>query len=67
LYDSIQTYGAAAVIGSRQLSVFEMRCMYASHNVYMAYKQRKASTDWAKWTQENPELAELLLYVERLE
>lgn len=67
LYDSIQTYGAAAVIGGRQLSVNEIYCMNASHNVFTAYRQRKASPDWTKWTQDNPALAEMLLFVERLE
>ena len=67
LYDNIQTFGAAAVIGNRQLTVFELYCMNASHNIATALRQRKAAPDWAKWTQDNPALAEMLVYVERLE
>jgi hypothetical protein len=34
--------------------------MLAAENTYEAYRARKTSGDYAKWSIENPELAELL-------
>jgi len=44
----------------RPLFLHEIREIVTAENVEAAYKAREASKDWAKWTSEHPELAEIL-------
>ena len=56
---NVNKFGVEAVFG-RPLFLHEIREMIIAENTADAYKARKASGDWAKWSVENPELAELL-------
>jgi len=40
--------------------VHEIKEMIIAENVSDAYYSRKASGNWAKWSEENPALAEIL-------
>jgi len=55
----IDRFGAQAVLG-RPLSAREIRGMVLAENLVNAYKERKASSDWAEWAADNPAMNELL-------
>lgn len=55
----IDRFGAQAVFG-RPLFLHEMKEIIIAENIEAAHKARTQSGDWAKWTSENPVLAELL-------
>ena len=55
----VNKFGAESVYG-RALFLHEIREMVIAENIADAYKARKASGDWAKWSIENKEMAELL-------
>lgn len=57
----IDRFGAQAVYG-RTLGVKEMRRITVAENVARAYEIRQSSSDWVKWSKDNPELAKLLEY-----
>lgn len=46
--------------------VHELYYMNASRNVYHAYTSRKAAENWAKWAEEHPREAELLVDIEKI-
>ena len=55
----IDRFGAQAVMG-RPLYTNELKDITCASMVCNAYKSRERSKDWAKWSGENPELAEVL-------
>ena len=59
MVQNVNRFGVEAVFG-RPLFLHEIREMIIAENTADAYKSRKASGDWAKWSIENPELADLL-------
>ena len=55
----IDRFGAQAVMG-RPLYANELKDITYASMVCNAYISRERSKDWAKWSGENPELAEVL-------
>lgn len=55
----ITKFGAWAVMG-RPLYLHEIKEIIIAENVENAYRSRRASGDWAKWTSENQTMAEIL-------
>lgn len=59
----VNRFGAMAVFG-RAMTPGELERLSMVDNVIRAYQSRKASGDWAKWAEQNPEYARLLAEVE---
>lgn len=55
----IDRFGAQAVYG-RTLGISEIRRIVAAENVLNSFRARENAGDWAKWSSDHPELAELL-------
>jgi hypothetical protein len=62
---SIRQYGAEAIFG-RTLSFHEVRMITLADNVFNAYQERQRSENWAEWSHDNPQKAELLGMAVRL-
>lgn len=58
--DYIDRFGVQGVFG-RPLYLSEIREIVIAENIESAYKARAKSGDWAKWTQENKDLSEMLI------
>lgn len=58
-------YGVQAVFG-RMLFAYEIYAINASRNVHNAYMSRSASENWAKWSEDHPREAELLIEIEKI-
>ncbi len=62
----IDRFGVKAVLGKDVLSYGEIQRMLTEENIVKAFSSRKASGDWAKWAQENPQDEKLLTQAEIL-
>lgn len=61
----IDRFGVRAVLGRDVLSLGEMRRMLSAEVVLTAYRARSRAENWAKWADDNPELAGALGQAER--
>lgn len=61
---AIESYGAAAVLGSRLITRCEFRQFSAALNIYRAYKGMQASGDYAGWAERNPELYKIISWAQ---
>jgi hypothetical protein len=61
----IQIYGAAAVMNRDYLGVGEIRRMEVSAAIIEGYRSREASGNWAEWSAKNPDIARMLVELER--
>ena len=52
-------FGVQGAFG-RPLYLNEMREITIAENVEHAYRERKASGNWAEWTEKNPDMAAVL-------
>jgi predicted CoA-binding protein len=57
---AIEQYGVEAITGEKVLSVRLFRDINLVTNVISGYKERQRAQNWATWTTENPEMAEIL-------
>jgi hypothetical protein len=55
-----------AVTGRKVFYYSELRRLILAENIVKAFYDRAKAKDWAKWTQENPVLADLLFEAEKL-
>lgn len=60
LHNAIEGYGVKAVFGRDVLSPDEIVSMNITANIIKAFQSREESSDWAKWNERNPKLAEML-------
>lgn len=56
----VETFGAAAVFGNRQLYMDEMTSMIAARRVVSAYAARARAQDKFTWSQDNPDLQAII-------
>ena len=61
----IDRFGVQAVMNRPYLGAIEINRIYAAENIANAYRMKTGSDDWAKWAQENKEIAEKLAFAEK--
>lgn len=66
LGQSVERFGARAVLGRDTLSAGEIMRMNYCKNVEFAYHSRARADNWAQWAKDNPDLAHVLGEAERL-
>jgi hypothetical protein len=66
LLRKIDRFGVKAILGRDVLHFGELRRFTLAENIYNAYKSRARSENWAQWTKDNPEMADVLAAAEKL-
>ena len=61
----VDRFGVKAITGRDVLYFGELRKLILAENIVHAYHSRRASTNWAEWTQTNPVYAGLLAEIEK--
>jgi hypothetical protein len=62
----IDRFGIEAILGRRVLYYGELRRMILAENIVIHYRRRAASSNWAAYALDNPEMAQILLEAEKL-
>ena len=66
LLAKIDRFGIEAVLGRKTFYVRELRCLILAENIVHAYKIREASSNWAAYALDNPEMASILVEAQKL-